>query len=318
MADLKQPTHFNILRNPTNGLKQVTTETDGSKERLHVSTQDITVQATVNLGEGNTRYLEFLTNGAATAGAITNEKDQTYNFTDGETLTAKVDGGSEQTATFNTGDFSVITAATAAEVVTVLNTDITGQTASVNGLRVKITSDTTGVGSTIEMTGGTGNFGANQLNFPINVNFGDDGSRELDIDASQAVTTFSISADATLDTFIEKVNLVIDDSSIGYDKFGGGTALTSGIELFYEQAGVRKDIIENAKTNGEIASFLNANNTEIIMDGGSAGDLFTATVLFPQTVHLDAGSSDAIKVRIQDDLSGISIFRIFAEGFTRA
>ncbi len=84
---------------------------------------------------------------------------ETYALVNGETLTVKVDGGAAQTATFNTGDFVSIAAATAAEVATVITTDITGATASADTSNtpsiIKIQSDTVGDGSSIEVTGGS-------------------------------------------------------------------------------------------------------------------------------------------------------------------
>ena len=314
MADLKQPTHYIILRNPTDGTKQVDTITDGSIERLAVDAK-AEVDAVIT-SESSTRLFQHFSNGASIAATVTNGKDAVYNLDDGDTLTVKVDGGSVQTATFNTGDFVDIDNATAAEVVTVLNTDITGQTASVSGSRIKMTSDTTGSSSTLEVTGGTGNFGAAKLQFPLNVNFGEPGSIELNIDASQGVVTFTVDADSTLNTFIENVHLFIEDASVAYDKFGGLPQLTSGIELFIEQGGARKDIIQRATILAEVAKFLPANGTEIVV--GLSTEFFISVFMFPQTIFLDAGSSDALKIRIQDDLTGLTRFRVFATGFTRA
>jgi hypothetical protein len=80
---------------------------------------------------------------------------ETFALADAETLLVSVDGGAEQTATFNTGDFADIGNATAAEVLAVLNTDITGQTSEERGTKVVMRSDTTGYASSIEVTGGT-------------------------------------------------------------------------------------------------------------------------------------------------------------------
>ena len=91
-----------------------------------------------------------------------------YALVDGQTLTVSVDGGTAQTATFNTGDFVDIANATASEVAAVIDTDISGATSFVVGAgdRVGIESDTEGTGSTIEVTGGTAN---TALGFPTTV-----------------------------------------------------------------------------------------------------------------------------------------------------
>lgn len=83
---------------------------------------------------------------------------QTYALVDGQTLTVKVDGqSSEQTVTFNTGDFVDITHATATEVANVISADLTSPSATgavAMAAKVGITSDSAG---TIEVTGGTAN-----------------------------------------------------------------------------------------------------------------------------------------------------------------
>lgn len=106
---------------------------------------------------------------ADTAASVLSGNAEPFDLTDGDTITIKVDDGSGQTATFNTGDFADINAATAAEVAAVLNTDITGINASAvttdgGKIHVEIKSDTTGASSSIEITGGTGTYTV--LDFP--------------------------------------------------------------------------------------------------------------------------------------------------------
>jgi len=90
------------------------------------------------------------------AATILSGNAQTYNLSDGMTLTIKVDDGPEQTATFNTADFVDINNATAAEVAAVIDTDIVGVSTS-TATKVRITSDEDGFTSALEVTGGTAN-----------------------------------------------------------------------------------------------------------------------------------------------------------------
>lgn len=85
---------------------------------------------------------------------LTSGNAETYALSDGETLLVRVDGGTAQTATFNTGDFADIGNATAAEVAAVITTDITGATAADAATFVAITSTSSG---SIAVTGGTAN-----------------------------------------------------------------------------------------------------------------------------------------------------------------
>lgn len=96
--------------------------------------------------------------GDATQGTVLSGNAQPYALATSQTLIVSVDGGLGQTVTFLTVDFDDIAAATAAEVVAVLNRTtggLTGATASVDSGKVRITSATYGSTSSVQVTGGT-------------------------------------------------------------------------------------------------------------------------------------------------------------------
>lgn len=101
--------------------------------------------------------IETPVSGWSAQAALDNDNSQPYTLSDGQTLTVKVDDGSVQTATFNTGDFADIANATAAEVAAVIDSDITGASSVAVSGKVRIESDTDGPGSALEVTGGTAN-----------------------------------------------------------------------------------------------------------------------------------------------------------------
>lgn len=82
-----------------------------------------------------------------------------YNSTNGDTLTVAIDGGSLQTITALTSNFSDITAATAEEWAAVINSQLVGGLATVTsgGTKVTIKSDRGGTGSHVHVTGGAAN-----------------------------------------------------------------------------------------------------------------------------------------------------------------
>ncbi|MEZ4674860.1 MAG: glycosyl hydrolase family 28-related protein [Caldilineaceae bacterium] len=84
---------------------------------------------------------------------------ETYDFDDGFTLVVQIDNGPVQTVTFHTADFADIHAALASEVAMLLDAALThsGATATSGGTKVTITSDTKGVSSHVQVTGGTAN-----------------------------------------------------------------------------------------------------------------------------------------------------------------
>lgn len=97
---------------------------------------------------------------APTAAVTTGSETETYDFSAGLNFKITVDGGAEQSVSFSTTpgeDFVDPTAATAAEVATVIDT-ISGLSAADNGSgQVEITSDTTGPDSSLTIGAGTAN-----------------------------------------------------------------------------------------------------------------------------------------------------------------
>jgi len=133
------------------------------------------VSETFALADGDT--LDLSVDGGATdtatfnaaAAALTAGNTETYALSDGQTLTVKIDGeATAQTVTFNTSEFVAIGAATAAEVAAVMNAELTGCAVDVNAGAPRITSDTLGTDSEIEVTGGTANTALGFSTTPVN------------------------------------------------------------------------------------------------------------------------------------------------------
>lgn len=101
---------------------------------------------------GNAGKVEWLT----LAAQITGTTVQTFNGLVGKTIIVAVASGSLQTYTFVTGDFVTPTAATALEVATAINSNITSVTASVSSNHVKIATTATS-NSSLYIGSGTAN-----------------------------------------------------------------------------------------------------------------------------------------------------------------
>ena len=82
-----------------------------------------------------------------------------YELADGQTLDVDVDGTGAQTITFNSVDFANILKATPAEVVAVLNAQLTGATAvvTVDGTAILLQTNTTDLTGSIQVVGGDAN-----------------------------------------------------------------------------------------------------------------------------------------------------------------
>lgn len=88
---------------------------------------------------------------------VTAGNSPTYALSNGDVLTVKIDGGAVQTITFLTSEFVSIGAATTAEVNAVINAKLSGGFADVDALKPRINSDKQGTDSHVEVTGGTAN-----------------------------------------------------------------------------------------------------------------------------------------------------------------
>ena len=145
-----------------------------------------------------------------------------YSLSDGDTLTMKVDGGAEQTVTFNTAEFSDITKAKASEIAAVINSETTGLTAYVsppgdqcsgepNPKKVSIRSDNPS--GSIQVTGGTAN-AADKLDFYTAVHSGNAGTSASPWRTIQYAVIMASSGDTiqvVAGTYYEAVNIVGKD-----------------------------------------------------------------------------------------------------------
>lgn len=95
-----------------------------------------------------------------TPAALTGSASGPFAFTDGDTFDVRVDGGAAQTVTLRAADFTgiggSIGAATATEVATIVQQQLTGATVDGSSGQLVITSDRTGDNSTVEIDDGTG------------------------------------------------------------------------------------------------------------------------------------------------------------------
>lgn len=88
---------------------------------------------------------------AGTAGVRTGNDPGPFTITDGWHLDVQVDGGATQVVTMNTGDFPDMAAVTVAQLFAFVNAETTGLTASSSGGFLRLTSDTLGTASEIEV-----------------------------------------------------------------------------------------------------------------------------------------------------------------------
>jgi len=95
-----------------------------------------------------------------TPAALAGSASGPFAFTDGDTFDVRVDGGAAQTITLRAADFtgigSNIATASATDVATIVQQQLTGATVDGSSGQLVITSDRTGINSTVEIDDGVG------------------------------------------------------------------------------------------------------------------------------------------------------------------
>jgi hypothetical protein len=216
----------------------------------------------------------------ATAAQRTSVNTQPFVLANNQTLTFTIDGVSKS-VTFLSAEFADITNATAQEVVNVINAKATGQAASVVAGAVRITSDTLGTSSSVEVTGGTA---AAAFAFPVGADTGTGNVADVtEITGAELVTILEadiagIDVTITLGGQIQissqttgpSSSLQVSVSNL-QTTLGLSTATTSG------SSGAAVDTLTvNGKTPGSYA-----NTIQVAISNASNGDtnLFNLLVL---------------------------------------
>lgn len=197
------------------------------------------------------------------------------------TLTVVVDSGSVQTITFSSSDFVDYAAPTIAEVLAVVNAQITGASgrAGVSDALL-LQSDTYGTDSGIQITGGTANDVTNGFNY-----------------AAGAASGSGDGADLTA-VSIAELNTVVDaDTTSAAAVVDPGGALAGRAQITTASTGSDKEIRINSATSDIVGAspLINWTPLDSIVAGtamGAAADTVTWTAL------TDGSHSDRIKVRV--------------------
>lgn len=240
----------------------------------------------------------------ASAAALTNQNNATYGLADGDTLTVQIDGGSTQTVTFHSSEFVDISAATAAEVVAVLNASLVGASASVaSGPKVTITSDKKGTGSSVHVTGGSAN-ASGKLHFSTSAATGS--GNVSDIGAVTAVEATSVLSGAFTGATVTNAGGRITVTS---NTTGGssrvqilGSSVNGATELGFDSAihsGSTGAAVNTLQAGGRYdGSYANALSVEIL--DASSGDsarfnvyVLDGTQILERFPNLSMDSSDA-------------------------
>lgn len=142
-------------------------------------------------------------------------------------------------------------------------------------------------------------------------------SPQMNVNGAVTPVSFTIAPVGTVKWDIVRIIFVMTHTSAGSDdKFGNITALTNGVVL-RKSNGVHHTIF-NAKTNGELRERMYDLDYNAAI--GNAKDSTGGRRTFGGqskngvVIRLDPANNDALELFIQDDLSGLSSFRMIAQG----
>jgi hypothetical protein len=271
--------------------------------------------------------LDVVVNGGAPASATFNAAAAVrtaattgpYALSNGQTLTVKIDGGAVQTITFATGNFVAIGAATAAEVAAVISAGLAGALVDVNANAPRITSETVGTASHVEVTGGTANgalgFATAVVNGTGNV------ARIAAVTFAEAKAIIEAAVVGTLVTSSSgRLRIAtttagaggavqVNASSTADDEFGLDNASHAGAA-----AGAQSTLTIDGKTDG---SYTGALTIQIAAAASSAATDFNLNVLkngvaterWP-SVNFDPTSKRYVETVINDPLTGSNLITV--------
>jgi len=139
------------------------------------------------------------------------------------------------------------------------------------------------------------------------------GSSDMTIDGSATSVEFFIRANTTKDIYIKSLVITGTDGLINFSRFIGVLALGTGADLDLVQSGVTTPLIASAITNVDLVT---AASGQFELVSGNPNDTIIFRIEFPILVRLIRGSSDFLRFRVNDDLTGISTLDITVNGFT--
>lgn len=157
------------------------------------------------------------------------------------------------------------------------------------------------------------------------------GTSALNINGATTNQNAVINARNDGDTYITTMNVLISDSPLALNRFGGLTALTNGLQFFYESPLGRTTLPLNIRTNFDIIRLAQltapigtkTDAFQLTNAGAESEDAYNPVIDLTRFgplnygVRLRKGTKDRVGFTIRDNLTGLTVFNILATGFTR-
>jgi hypothetical protein len=152
------------------------------------------------------------------------------------------------------------------------------------------------------------------------------GTTNMNVNGSVTPQIFTVDAVADCDIHIMSIVVFIGDSAAAHGKFGNVNALANGWDLMISQGGIDTNIVNKAKTGGEViqqsASSLAWGDTMTSFELSDYSGNQDATLVviplrnfIPGGGRIASGSEDALSSIVNDDLLELDDFVVRAIGY---
>ena len=157
----------------------------------------------------------------------------------------------------------------------------------------------------------------------------DAGVVNLKLDGSVTPLEAYVVAHADYDIHVMGISFILADSAVTHNRFGNITELSTGINLFAEEAGEITYALKNVKTGGQLIaqsggarSFGTGGESHEIVNWSGTGDaqlvfLDMGSMLPPEGLRIGRGTQDRLVLQINDDLTGLDEFSARIMGFKK-
>ena len=127
-------------------------------------------------------------------------------------------------------------------------------------------------------------------------------SSDMTVDGSGTPVDFNTAPSGSEIRFIEYVRINMrDDGNLRLDEFGSGPALANGLRVRIQSGGTLiNDFL--VKTNEDL---INASDDVTTLEQFTGAPLILFTIRFPKNISIFGGSSDFMRMTVQDDLTNI-------------
>lgn len=154
------------------------------------------------------------------------------------------------------------------------------------------------------------------------------GSTNLALDTRATARRASVRASDKFDIYIVELRIGISAAKSSTSKFGNITPakLTNGLSVSLHTGDIKRTLVENAKTHGQIlaqsnlsALFGSGNAISQVKNWDGKNTLSLATFDFARNglgIRLGAGTKDRIEALLNDDYSSLNDLFIVVSGFT--